>query len=233
MKCLAFAVSAALSATAFAGPQDEITMHIELVTAPADVFYNIDKVPFRTELSESLQLSDGGIGDAAVAIDQIVNIGQKVWDVIKANEAVLNVKHDYANALPKGVRSAEELDGFSDLQARGVRLFGKNLYGATVYDVTLTAVHQYGGSYEGRGKFLETVTLLPSFVDVMWGYTLDVGVTRISAVNHGTSQDPVAGLTMEGLVSVSTVMQKHQQRMIYQFRGDSQSVRTAGINVAR
>lgn len=73
--------------------------------------------------------------DPAVIIDQIINLGSKIWKIIEAGKPVVDVKYAYANALPKGVRSSEELDGFSDLQFRSVRHYGKNLYGMVVYDV--------------------------------------------------------------------------------------------------
>lgn len=215
------AMSTALASTAFSGPADHLTMHMEHVTLSNDAFADIENLP--TQINGD----DTTTGD--VYIDQIINIGQKVWDVIKANQPVLNIKYNYANALPRGVRSSEGLDGFSELQSEGIRLWATNGFGATVYDFTLAAVHQYGGTYDGKGAYLETVSVVPTTVNVAWGYTVDVNVNNISSVNLGTKAAPIAGITLESTFSVSTVLQKHQKRLVYSFRGDSAKVKTLGL----
>lgn len=209
------------STSAHAGLTDDITVHVESVSTPADVFSAIGQLPTQTEVAN--------FDDETVILDHIINLGQKAWAVIKANEPVLNIKYNYANALPQGVRSSRSLDGFSNLQSESVRVWGTNTFGATVYDFTLSSVHQYGGSFEGKGQYLETVSVVPTDVSVMWGYTVDVTVTGISQVNHGTKANPVAGLTLEAAMKVSTVLQKQENRILYQFRGDSPTVQTVGL----
>lgn len=216
-----FAVSTALSSMAFAGPADELVMHMERVSISNDAFAYIDRVPTQVAINDGT--------DPTVILDQIINIGQKVWDVIKANQPVANIKYNYANALPRGVRSSEGLEGFSELQSMGTRLWATNGFGSTVYDFTLAAVHQYGGNLEGKGKYLETVSVVPTTVNVSWGYTVDVNVGHISQVNLGSSAAPVAGMTVETTFAVSTVLKKHQKRLIYSFRGDSEKVKMVGL----
>ena len=162
-----------------------------------------------------------------VEINEIINIGQKIWKIIEANKPVLNVKFDYANALPKGIESSDELEGFSNIQMKSRRLYGKNLYGATVYDLTYTAVHRFGGSYEGHGQYLENVTILPQNIDVLWGYTVNLAVNRVSTVNVGTKSKPIASILMELDMDVSTVMKTSQVKKLIQFRGDSPEVITS------
>lgn len=226
-------VSAALATSAFAGPADELTMHMERVAVPHEAFAKIAQLPtgpFDCFTNPSADCDkDLNPEDSPVSLDSVINMAQKIWDIIKANEPVLNVKYDYANALPRGVHSSEELDGFSSVQSEGIRLWATNGFGATVYDFTLTAIHQYGGSYEGKGKYLETVSVVPTTVNVSWGYTVDVTVARISVVNVGTREAPVGSVTMDTTFSVSTVLQKHQKRIIYTFRGDSPKVQTVGF----
>ncbi len=234
-------ISAAFAASAFAGPEDELTMHMEYVTIPQDVFSKIaqiqkdpfDCIPGIQDCPDNDGDGNSGIGtddaDPNVAIDNIINLGQKIWDIVKANQPVVNVKYDYANALPRGVKSSEELDGFSELQSEGIHFWATNTYGVKVYDVTMTAVHQYGGAYQGKGKYLETVSIVPTTVNVSWGYTLDISVSRVSAVNVGTKEAPVGSLTMDTTFAVSTVLQKHQKRILYQFRGDSAKIHTVGF----
>jgi hypothetical protein len=121
------------------------------------------------------------------------------------------------------------LAGFSDLQSQSVRLWGTNGFGMTVYDVTLTAVHQFGGNYNGKGKYLETVTILPSNVEVLWGYTVNYNVDNVTVLNGGTSDDPVAMIALQAKFKVETVIKHSEMNTVYQFRGDSAKVKTSGI----
>jgi hypothetical protein len=103
------------------------------------------------------------------------------------------------------------------------------LYGVTVYDVTYTLVHRFGGQYEGRGAYLESVTVLPQHVEVMWGYKLDFFVEKVSAVNIGTRENPVASLALETTLNVSTVLQEMRLKNLHEFRGDSAVVNSTEV----
>ena len=163
-----------------------------------------------------------------VVLDKIINLGKKVWSVIESGRPKVNVKYQYANALPFGTR-AEDLENFSPLQFRSYRHFGQNFYGATVYDVTYTLVHRYGGEFEGRGAYLENVTILPQEVSVLWGYTVNFTVENVSTVNLGDRENPIASIAMETAFEVKTVMQDLRIRNLYEFRGDDGQVRSTEL----
>jgi hypothetical protein len=196
-----------------------------------DVSFNVEEIATPTEALEQIERmrreeSSRDIGQGIVIIEKIINLGQKIWKIIEDNQAVSEVQHKYANALPAGVRGPEELDGFSPMQHRSYRMYGKNWYGMTVYDVTYTLVHRYGGSYQGRGKYLDGVTVLPNHVSTLWGYTLSMGVDNVSTVNVGTRENPVGSIMMQMTFKVGTVIKKSEYRGLYEFRGDSRTVAT-------
>jgi hypothetical protein len=227
LKACVFALSSVfLAATAAQASSDEsgqITMHSEIVDTPLDVFTFIDRVNVYPEASAFT-------GETmSVDIDTIINIAQKTWDIIKANAPVAQVKFNFANALPRGVTDSGALAGFSDLQSKSVRLWGTNMWGATVYDVTLTAVHQYGGQFEGKGQYLETVSVIPSNLNVLWGYTVDYSVENVTTTNGGTTEDPVAKMALHAKFKVETVLQRNEINTLYQFSGDSSDVKTSGF----
>ncbi len=180
---------------------------------------------FEVKLAKpTLSRGDMDVKDLTVLFDQIVNLGKKVWALVESNKPVVNVSYLYANALPQGVRSSEDLDSFSPLQATTYRLRGENLYGMTVYDLTYSLVHRYGGSYQGRGKYLENVAVVPTALDVLWGYTVDYKVEKVSTVNTGTRENPVGSILLETNFKVSTVIKSSESHSVYDFRGDSARV---------
>lgn len=201
----------------------DFTAHVEEVATPPAVVAQLKKAVVRHSSEKSL-------AETIVAIEQIINLGKEIWTIIEENQPVMNIQYDYANALPKGVERAEDLDGFSDLQYKSMRFYGINTYGMTVYDVTYTAVHQYGGNFNGKGRYLATVSVIPIDVSVVWGYTVNYQVTNVQTTNVGTAEDPVASLVLEAKFNVSTVVMKKTITKLFQFRGDSAEVIEAGCN---
>jgi hypothetical protein len=198
---------------------DVITHHVEQVATPGDVLVGM----MMAEPTVASDLEDG------VDIGTIVNLGKEIWAIIVENQPVVNTSHDYANALPRGVTSAGDLDGFSDLTTTSYRMWGENGFGMTVYDVTYTLVHQYGGSYDGKGKFLATASVLPASISVLWGYNVDLHVKHVSSLNVGSATAPVGSVNMELAFTVHTVIKHHTTTTLYQFRGDSSTVKSTDL----
>ncbi|MSP18560.1 MAG: hypothetical protein EXR74_03200 [Bdellovibrionales bacterium] len=192
------------------------------------IYESVEKVSAPNNLEVILEktvLYRGDVIETTVIFDQLVNLGKKVWALIESNKPVVNVNYLYANALPKGVRNSEDLDNFSDLQSTSYRMQGTNLYGITVYDLTYSLVHRFGGSYDGRGKYLENVTVIPTNVEVLWGYTLSYDVEKVSVVNSGTRENPIASILLGTNFKVSTVIKSSENHSLYEFRGDRSAVR--------
>lgn len=194
------------------GAEAGITHHMEEVETPASVKRSLHGYAVT---DDGLSPEVNGINWALVA-----NVGKAVWDLIEEDKPVVNLEYDYATGLPDGVSDAGDLAGFSDLQHRSFRLYGENGFGITVYDVTFTLVHQYGGHYDGKGRYLATVGVIPSQVDVLWGYDLSAKTTEVSTVNVGTEDNPVASVTMSLRFNVKTVMKDSSATSLFQFRGD-------------
>jgi hypothetical protein len=210
----------------YANYEDPATPNVPDLPNPAgnDI---LDPIPRPDDFNLPLPIP-GPIGgnETLVILEQIINLGERVWKFIADNKPVINVKRNYANALPKGVRSSEDLDGWSALQYRSYRMHGKNGFGAKVYDVTYTLVHRYQGNYDGQGMYLENATVLPHKVEALWGYTVDVGVDSVGAVNVGSKAAPVGSLVMELYFKVGTVIKASEFRSVYEFRGDRSDVTT-------
>lgn len=215
---LAFSPSVVLAGEVFEmdsrGGDLGIVTTIQQVETPVEVKNALAKASINHRPDEG-----GGI-----TLEQIVNIGRQIWAVIEANKPVVDIKYDYANALPLGLTSSSRLTNFSDMQHTSYRMSGKNGWGVTVYDLTFTVVHQYGGQFEGKGRFLESVSIIPSHLDVMWGYTVNFDVGSIRTTNAGTAADPIGSIIMGMKFKVSTVIQSSETNILCHFRGDQPTV---------
>jgi hypothetical protein len=225
-----------LPALIFAAPREiqkdaqGVTHFVEEVVTPKEIKLKaLQASRWRNGSAASRETFEDEIDSADVIVDKLINLGKKMWKVIENGRPVVTVRHQYANALPFGVR-AGELENFSPLQFRSYRHSGVNFYGATVYDVTYTLAHRYGGQYEGRGAYLESVTVLPQEVEVLWGYTVNFLVEDVSTVNLGSRENPIASIAMETTFEVKTVLQELRLKNLHEFRGDAAQVRSTEVN---
>jgi hypothetical protein len=111
-------------------------------------------------------------------------------------------------------------------------LTAKNGYGIKVVDVQYEVLRTYGGSYDGKGKYLTAVTVAAPKVDVLWGYhfTMATSVPDTSVVNVGTSQDPVAGMMVTLNWHISTPIKDSQGQGLYFLQGDGVYKEVGGVS---
>lgn len=121
-------------------------------------------------------------------------IGQKVVEIIKAGRPVVNVRRDGVAVLPFGVTAWSQLGGWQLPVTKVYRVTATNYMNIAVVDLRLKVSASYGGGLDGRGKFLANVVVVPTSIQVMWGFSCDVWSEHHAPVNMGTQADPVAGL---------------------------------------
>ena len=164
----------------------------------------------------------GGIGDVLPVLDQIINTGQKIWKIIADNHPVVDVKTQYATALPKGLTGWQDMAGWQQPKGTIYQLTANNAYGMKMINVRYQVLRTYGGSYNGTGKYLTAVTVEPLLVEVGWGYhfSMDASAPDSSIVNVGTSQNPVAGMMATLGWHISTSIKDSQGHGLYFLQGD-------------
>ncbi len=203
---------------------DDLSVTVKEVETPSDVKAAIAAQVKAHSVREAMVPAgamNDDLGAIDVALDQIINIGKKVWAVVSAGKPVMNVKFDFATAFPKGVTVASELHGFSDLQYKSYDYTGTNGFGMEVFKVQYTVVYQYGGSYAGKGKYIASASIVPQNVSVVWGYSLNMNVDNVSVSNLGTAESPVAGMNLMANIKVSTVLKAAEMNELFAVRGDN------------
>jgi len=157
-------------------------------------------------------------------IDKIVNLGQKVWEIIEKNQPLVNINVNYANAVPYGIQHWTQLQGWSKPKTATYRFVAKNLYGIEVVKVTYQLEFRYNGNYQGKGKFLTGVTIEPISVETAWGYnvSLSAEVPDSTIANVGTHEDPIASMQVQLKWTIHTKLKDSQQKAIYYVRGDGE-----------
>ena len=163
-----------------------------------------------------------GVGDVVPVLDSIVNLGLKIWKIIEDNKPVVDVKTQYATALPEGIKSWTQMSGWQRPKGTIYQLTAKNAYGGQVINLRYQVLRTSGGNYKGTGKYLTAVTVEPLLVEVAWGYhfSLQASVPDTSVVNVGTSESPVAAMMAQLGWRISTAVKDSQGKGIYYLQGD-------------
>ncbi len=152
-----------------------------------------------------------------------VTLGQKLWELIKNNQPVVNVKTQTVSVLPLSKPNWSEMETWQGPAAKSYTVAAKNLYGMTVISHTYTVAFHYGGSIGGHGKFLANATIIPTNINVAWGFTLNSQVVVGQPLNTGTMKDPVPGLDLGLEWSMSSILKKSQGVDQFYVRGDGSS----------
>ncbi|MCX5785494.1 MAG: hypothetical protein NTX59_07380 [Elusimicrobia bacterium] len=164
----------------------------------------------------------GDINGVIGTLDNIVNLAQKIWDIIQANAPVVNITVNYANAVPYGTSHWTQLQGWSKPATKKYAFSMKNGFGSQVVKVTYQVHYVYAGNFQGKGKFLTGVTIEPLNVEASWGYKVDLvaEVPDSTVANVGTSADPVASMQVKLRWKVHTAMKDITEEAIYYVQGD-------------
>lgn len=193
---------------------------------PPDVSTGTIPLPNVPELpkppSPTFQDQVNNVNAVLDTIDKIINIAQKVFEIIEKNQPVVNINVNYANAIPYGIQHWTQLQGWAKPKTVNYAFVATNLYGVDVVKVKYQVQFRYNGNYQGKGKFLTGVTIEPISVETAWGYkvSLTAEVPDSTIANVGTHEDPIASMQVQLKWTIHTVMKDSQQKAIYYVQGD-------------
>ena len=162
------------------------------------------------------------IGTALVIADQVVNLVDKILDLIAKNQPVVTQNIGYANAVPYGISHWTQMQGWSKPSTKQYSFTVKNKTGGNAVSVLYQVHWTHSGNYQGIGKYLTGVTIEPLKVTTAYGYTVDLTaeVPDSTVANVGTSADPIASMQVQLKWKVHSIFSDVQEKAIYYVRGD-------------
>jgi hypothetical protein len=161
--------------------------------------------------SSSLSASQGdGLSD--IPIDEIVNIGKKVLEIVKEGTPVVNVQSDLATAIPAQATGWLDMSDWKGIKSWGPFVWSRrNGFGTETIHYEFTFDWNYGGRYNGKGSFLQEGTVGNKDIHAAWAHDMDVGLTVGAPSNVGSSAWPVAQVSFTVRMKVDTMI-NHEQR---------------------
>ncbi|HBA60151.1 MAG TPA: hypothetical protein DCZ92_04930 [Elusimicrobia bacterium] len=190
---------------------------------PASVKITLKDIKDEEDMSYvKLQESPRDLTGVLVSVEKIINIAQKLWKIIDENKPVVNIDTKYATAYPMGVTSAGQLSSWKKPKTRTYGFYAENLFGSTMIDCDYKVSYTYGGAYKGVGKYLTGVTVIPTNIQVGWGYTfyMKASVPDSTVANVGTTEDPLASMQLVLNWTMKTILKEVDGTSVYYIQGD-------------
>jgi hypothetical protein len=153
---------------------------------------------------------------------EIINLGEKAWEIIKSNQPVLEFNTKSAMAIPKAAASPNNMENWNMPVSRDYQVIYENGFGMDVVTFHYKIIFTPGGSFEGRGQYLANASVHPVDVSVSWGYTFNANVEIGELINSGTKDDPLAGMQLNIVWDVSTIIKKNKGGDYYFAKGDGE-----------
>jgi hypothetical protein len=157
---------------------------------------------------------------ANVALDQIINLGKKMWSIIESNQPVVNVISDRANAIPFGIQNWEHMQQWQTPISKMFRVTYRNFCGQPDVEFTYRLLYTPGGSVSGRGQYLANIAVIPAELTVNKGLNFNVQVTVGSITNSGTLESPIASAEIHVCWQLKNWAKQTQSCHSFYIRGD-------------
>jgi hypothetical protein len=164
-----------------------------------------------------------GIGEVIAVANQLIALGEKVYELVKKGKPVLNTSYAPISVMPKAVDGTPvdmmDTAGWSLPKSRKVVMEYKNAYGMKVVTFEYTIVFAHSGTYNDRGAYITAAQIVPSNVSVQWGFSFDAKMNLVGLQNHGTTKDPVAGAILNLNYKVNSLMSAIESNDQYHITG--------------
>lgn len=148
-------------------------------------------------------------------VDQIINIGKKIFNIVEMGKPTVDIKTDIATAMPKGARCWADLETWQVPQSKVYQVSMHNGFNEEVVKLSYRLVWLPGGSVAGVGQYIGYATISPVDVQVAWGFNLNAKVSIPTVFNMGTKAAPVAGMNMNMEYHIENVVTNVTQAQAY------------------
>lgn len=181
-----------------------------------------------TEVSDTEvpEKSDKTLGEVIMVVDQLIGLGKKIWPIIEAGKPVVNTTFTPAISILPRVEGEPHDVAFYNManweapRQKSYNVDFKNGWGMNVISFSYNVSYQYGGSYEGKGRYLTGVDVSASNISVSWGFNFDATSNLVSMANRGAQDDPIASATIKIQYEASSVLRNIQSTQSFHVTGD-------------
>ncbi len=138
------------------------------------------------------------VGRVISVAKDFVALGESIYELVKKGRPTNTTSYNAISVVPKDPMTKEaispfDLEGFSVPEERSFTAIVKNGFDQVVVKFDYQLVYSYGGSFEGNGKYLTGVMVVPKSVHTSFGWDFNATMKLDAIMNHGSKANPVAG----------------------------------------
>lgn len=176
--------------------------------APETKINKINELKKLTSATVSPPEKSGGI---IMLIDKLVAIGEKIIPTIKQGKAIVtNNPMASVSVLPR-INAKDpvvhDMSGWTTPYSKHYKVAYTNGLGMEVVSFVYSISYQFNGSWNGKGKYLTGIRASARKIEIVWGFDLNASSKLLQISNIGTTQNVIAGATVEMSYTVSNWLQ--------------------------
>ena len=137
-------------------------------------------------------------GKVIQVVKDLVALGETIYDLVKKGKPSNVTEYTAISVIPRDPTTKEIVDplsmeGFSFPEERSYVAKVKNAVGKEVVTFSYKVIFSHSGSFNGKGKYLTNVMVVPGAVKTSFGWDFSATMRLSGVMNHGTKDEPVAG----------------------------------------
>jgi len=152
-------------------------------------------------------------------LDDVINLGEKIWSIVKDGQPTADYQSKSANALPSSADCAFELTNWQRPMVSTYQVTYKNGFNMTVVSMIYRVIYTPGGKWQGAGNYLTNVSIHPYEINVSWGFNFNANVQADQPINLGSLEDPLAGLQISLEWDITNPMSTSKSKEIFFIEG--------------
>lgn len=180
-------------------------------------------LPVYGQLSSAESFKSGGIGGAIMTINQLIALGEKIYKIIEKGKPVVNTSYAPISVLPTDENNNSvnimHLANWSAPKAATYTVKYVNGFNMSVVEFDFTIIFSYGGTYQGKGKYITAAQIIPKTVSVAWGYNVSATMKLDGIMNNGSTENVVAGALLRMDYQVKTVVKEERKNLTFFING--------------
>ena len=176
-------------------------------------------------ISKLLENSEDPLDQVITKIDKLIALGEKIWAIVEKGKPVIRTTFTPSVSVLPGIKNEngratfDQMENWEAPQFKKFNVVYKNGYGMKVVKFSFIVSFQYGGSYNGQGLYLNALNVIATNISVAWGFNFDASSSLITISNRGTTDNPVAGATMQITHKVVSPVKEVMSAIIFDVDG--------------
>ncbi len=173
-------------------------------------------------------------GQVIQAAKDVVALGEAIYALVEHGRPKVTTDYAPIDIVPRDPSNTEadpakryavspfDMEGFSMPIEKMITAKVKSPTGGEAVVFQYKVVYSYGGTYNGVGKYLTGINIIPASIKVAHGWTFNSSMKLTGMMNHGTKADPIVGAMITIKYSMSSMTQAFERNDTIYIRGDGQ-----------